>query len=373
MATKHDHGAASRAVIAPLSRRSFVRESALGMFCALAGAGITAGELAGCASKPSNTATAEGLPTAVTLGTQQLPDDEEIAKAEDLLSELLGCPVNITEFDSGRDVNNALVSNSIDLGEIGSAPATLSVANRVPVRCVWIHQIIGEIEGLAARNDSGIETPQDLVGKIVATPFASTGHYCLMRCLEQNNISTSDLTILDMQPANIYAAWLRGDIDAAYVWQPVLGELLAEDGTLVTSSRDLAATGVVTSNIELARKEFAETYPQVVAAYIEVMDKAVQAYREDPERVFESVGASIGIGTEEAEVEMVGATWLSAEEQLDPAYLGDGETVGALADYLEDCADFLVTQQCLLEVPERAVFEEAIDPTYIKLYLEGKE
>ena len=351
---------------APMSRRSFVRLGGISLLAALAASGA-----AGCASKPSLAATSTGLPRGITIGTQQIPNDEEIAKAQGLLEKLLGCPVTLTQFKSGRDVNNALVANSIDMGELGSAPASLSIANRVPVRVIWIHQVLGDIEALAVKKDAGIRSVEDLKGKRVATPFASTAHYSLMRCLGQHKMGTSDITLLDMQPADIYAAWARGDIDAAYAWQPVLGKLLAEGGEMLLSSEDMAKTGVVTSNVELVRSEFAERYPQVVAAYVGAMDAAVKAYYDQPQQSYASVGKAIGVGTAAAKVQMVGASWMRAKDQTDARYLGDGTQVGKLADYLEDCAKFMVTQQCLLEVPERSVFENAVDPRYVQRYVKG--
>lgn len=346
-----------------VSRRSFVKACGLSI---VAGAAALAN--AGCATKPSLTPGTGNMPSGITIATQQLPNDEEVAKAGSYLEQAFGCPVDIVEFNSGRDVNNALVANSVDFGELGSAPATLSIANRVPVKTIWIHQIIGEIEACAVKNDSGIETIDDLRGKSIATPFASTSHYSLMRALELNHISTSELTLLDMQPNDAYAAWMRGDIDAAYVWQPVLGELMG-DGHILFSSDDMAKQGVVTSNVELVRTDFAEQYPDAVTTYIDVMNRMVELYNSDPDTAFQMVADSINLDLEEAKIEMSGCTWLTAAEQLSGDYLGDAVGAGKFADYYEDCANFLVTQQDLLEVPDRSVFEEGVDPTYIQRYL----
>ena len=76
-----------------------------------------------------------------------------------------------------------------------------------------------------------------LIGKKIATPFASTAHYSLLNALKLNGISEKDVELLDMQPADIYAAWQRGDIDAAYVWEPTLANLLS-DGKILLSSAD---------------------------------------------------------------------------------------------------------------------------------------
>ena len=56
-------------------------------------------------------------------------------------------------------------------------------------------------------------------------PFVSTTHFHTLFALEQFGIAPSDVQILNMQPDAIAAAWERGDIDAAFVWDPALGRI----------------------------------------------------------------------------------------------------------------------------------------------------
>ena len=48
--------------------------------------------------------------------------------------------------------------------------------------------------------------PQDLIGKKVAVPFVSTGHYSLLAALKHWNIDPSKVTILNLAPPAIIAA-----------------------------------------------------------------------------------------------------------------------------------------------------------------------
>lgn len=330
---------------------------------------LLAAGLGGCGSTASDKTTAAGLPQAVTIGTQQMPDDEGIAKAKGYLEKEMGVPVRIVEFKSGKDVNNALLSKSIDFGLLGSSPATLAIANKIPVKLIWVHEVLGEIESLAVKDSAGIQSIQDLRGKVIATPFASTSHYSLLRALEKNNLSAKDLTLLDMQPADIFAAWQRGNLDGAYVWQPVLGQLL-QDGKILLSSEDMAGQGVVTANVELVRTEFAEKYPDLVVKYIRAMEQAVDFYNQQKQQAVQTVATALNLSKEDAQVQMEGSIWLTGQQQLDPAYMGTSSQKGALAGYLKDSADFLVSQQDLLQAPDAAAFGQAIDPSYIEKSLQ---
>lgn len=305
------------------------------------------------------------LPDVVNIGTQQMPNDEGIAKAKKYLEEEMGVTVNLVEFDSGKSVNNALASKSIDFGLMGSSPAALAIASDIPVEMIWIHEVLGTVESLAIKNGSGIEKMEDLKGKKIATPFASTAHYSLLNALEINGIKESEVTLVDMQPNNIYAAWQRGDIEAAYVWDPTLSELL-KDGKILISSEDMAEEGVVTANVEVVRTEFAQKYPELVAKYIKAMDKAVKLFKDDQDDAVATIAEALNLTEEESLKQMTGSIWLTASEQLDAKYMGTSADKGAFAEYLKSTANFLVTQKNIASAPELPAFETALNPSYIE-------
>jgi len=168
-----------------------------------------------------------------------------------------------------------------------------------------------------------------------------------------------------MQMPDIYAAWQRGDIDAAYGWEPILSDLL-KDGTTIITSKDLAENGITTSNLEIVRKEFAEQNPQIVTNYIKALNKAVKLYNENQDEAIKTIAESLNITEEEALKQTQGSIWLTAEQQLEPAYLGTTSAKGKLAANLIDTADFLYKQRSLLSEPQAATFEDAVNPSYIE-------
>lgn len=303
-------------------------------------------------------------PAVVNIGTQQMPDDEKIAIAKGFFEQELGTKVNIIEFQAG-DIRNAMIAKNIDFALLGSSSAALGIANGMDVELIWIHEVLGDAERLVARNNSNINSIKDLKGKKVATPFATTTHYSLLKALELNGISEKDLTILDMQMPNLYAAWQRGDIDAAYAWEPTLSNLL-KDGKTIVSSKDMAALGAVTSNVEIVRKEFAEKYPDIVTKYIKALNKSVELYNQNRDEAVKTVAKALNITEEEALKEMQGSTWLTAKQQLDPAYFGTSSKKGNLAASLKDIADFLYKQKSLVSEPKLSTFEQAVNPYYIE-------
>lgn len=129
---------------------------------ALAGMLAASVALTGCGSKKEAT-TSDGK-TIVKIGTQQMPNDEGIAKAMNYFQEEMGdsVSVEIVEFSSGKDVNTALAAGSIDFGLEGSCPASLAIAQDLGVELIWIHEVLGDVESLVATGTSGINTVADL-------------------------------------------------------------------------------------------------------------------------------------------------------------------------------------------------------------------
>lgn len=200
-------------------------------------------------------------------------------------------------------------------------------------------------------------------------PAGSTTHYSLLNALKAEGVSQAEVTVLDMQPPEIFAAWQRGDIDAAYVWQPTLGKLLS-DGSILVTSRQLAAKGIVTADVGIVRTEFAEKYPELVKKYVQVQSKAFVLFASNPEEAAEAVAKELNIDKAESLKEMKELVWLSAKEQLSDKYLGTSAKKGDFVKTLKETADFLVEQKAIDAAPGTEAFEKAVNPKYIEAALQ---
>lgn len=309
--------------------------------------------LTGCGSSSQNEEAA-----VVNIGTMNLVNGDLIAQYEKWYEEELGVEVNLVNFDSGKDVNTALASGSIDISELGSSPAALGISTDVDYEVFWIGDIIGSAESLVVKNDSGIESIADLKGKKVATPFASTAHYSLLNALQLEGISESDVTLLDLQPDDIYAAWQRGDIDAAYVWYPVLSNLL-EDGKVITHSGELAEKGIITADLNVVRTEFAENNPEIVTNYVKIQIKANEILNNESDKAAEEISGILEISKEDAADQITQFDYLTPEEQIE--YLNN-----QIPDTLKNTADFLVEQDSIKSAADADTFKSKVTTEYIE-------
>ena len=162
---------------------------------------------------------------AVRIGYQTGVDPSKVAQADGVYEKASDVPIDWRKFDSGADVIAAIASGSVDIGYVGSSPLAAAASRELPIETIFVVGLIGEAEALVARNGAGIEKPADLAGKKVAVPFVSTTHYSLLAALKHGGIDPKSVEILNLRPPEIAAAWTRGDIDAAYVWDPALGQI----------------------------------------------------------------------------------------------------------------------------------------------------
>lgn len=322
-----------------------------------------------CSKK--DTTDSSKYPKEINFGILRVPNDETIAIAEGLFDKYFadkGIKCNFITFDSGVDANKAFASGSIDFATMGNTNGIIALARDLKVEMIWIHEVLGEIEALAVKNNSGINEMKDLAGKQVATTFASTSHYVLLNALKIAGIDDK-VQLLDMQTIEIVAAWERGDLQAAYTWQPSLGAIL-KDGKVLISSEDMASEGYITANVELVRKDFAEKYPDLVAAYIACMDEAADIYRKDPNKAAKIVAEELQIEEADALMQMQGSIWVSAEDLLKEDYFGSGEVPGAFAKIMKDTSDFLKEQKSIDHSPSQQEYDKYVNPMYIERAIE---
>ena len=217
----------------------------------------------------------------VTVAYQTSADPAKVAQADGAYEKATGANIKWRKFDNGADIIAAIASGDVQIAYLGSSPLTAAITRNVPVETFLIATQLGGSEALVARDGSGINSPQDLVGKKVAVPFVSTGHYSLLAALKHWNIDPSKVTILNLAPPAIVAAWKRGDIDATYVWDPALGTA-KENGKVLITSGELGKLGAPTFDAWIVRKDFAKQHHEVVKAFAKVTLDAYADYNKDP-------------------------------------------------------------------------------------------
>ena len=291
-----------------------------------------------------------------------------IAKGEGWIDEAAKTKVNWIEVGSGAEINTGVAAGSMDLGfGIGSSPTAAGISQGIPYEVVAMMDNIGPAEEMTVRKSANIKTPADFKGKKVATPFGSTSHFRLLGFLKTNGLSQSDVTVLDMKPPAIVAAWSRGHIDGAYVWAPAKSKILGDGGQVFRTYEALDKAGYVIADLIVVRDGFAQSYPEAVTGFLRAYGKALAMYRDKPEAAAEIVAKQAGVTAAVALSDMKEYDFVPPAQQTTPAWLGGTVSdPGKFAHVLKGTADFLVEQHSIKNAPGLKVFQQAIDTSYLK-------
>jgi taurine transport system substrate-binding protein len=301
----------------------------------------------------------ESVTSTVRIAYQNIPNGDLVVKDQQMLENCMpNAKITWNKFDSGGDVIQAFGSNSADIGLIGSSPATkaLSAPLNIPMRVIWIHDVIGKAESLVVK-DKAVTDIKQLKGKTIAVAFSSTAHYSLLQALQDAGMDPAkDVSIVNLSPDKMPSAWEGGQIDAAWVWDPTLSELLSSDGHILISSADTAKRGKPTYDLGAATTSFIDANPAFMTAWAKAQNAAVGQILGKPDDASVSIGAVMGISPDDVKKQFAGYEYLPAKVQAGPDYLG-----GKLAKDLQDTAGFLLKQGGITAVSPPEAYVAGVD------------
>ncbi len=285
-----------------------------------------------------------------------------IAKGDGWIEDMTHAKVNWVEVGSGAEINTAVAAGSVDIGiGIGSSPTAAGIAQEIGYEVVAMLDNIGPAEEMTVRKAAGIHTPADFRGKRIATPFGSTSHFRTMGFLKTNGMTQRDVTLLDMRPDAIVAAWQRGDIDAAYVWSPAKSKVLDAGGEVFRTYDALEKAGYVIADVMVARTAFARAYPDAVVAILKASDRSLAMWHDKPDEAAAIIGKQAGISTETARGDLLQYDFVPPREQLKSQWLGPPGQAGHFAEVLQGTAKFLVAQRSIRAAPSLEAYRRAIN------------
>ena len=284
----------------------------------------------------------------VTFAYQDMVIPFRWVQAQGELEKATGYKINWRQFGGGGDVIRAMASGDVQIGEAGSSPIAAAISQGLDIEIFYILEDIGAAEALVVRDGSGITKMADLKGKKIATPFVSTSHFHLLYAMELAGLKPTDVQVLNMRPPEIAAAWARGDIDGAFIWDPALATTKKNGKVLVTSG-ELCAKGKCTFDGLVVSKKWAKDNADFMVALVKAAAKAdseyttnAKAFTTDPAKVA-AVAKWSGAKPEDVAATMGLYKFPSLQQQASNAWLGGGAAGGA-AKALTETAKFLKEQ-----------------------------
>jgi taurine transport system substrate-binding protein len=279
----------------------------------------------------------------VTIGYQTGVDPSKVPQADGAYEKATGQTIDWRRFNSGPEVVAALASGDLQIGNLGSSPLAAATSRNLPIVAFIVSAQINSSEALVVRNGSGIEKPEDLRGKTIATPFVSTSHYSLLGALKHWGLSGKDVKVVNLNPTEIAAAWKRGDIDGAFVWSPALGEI-RKTGKTLTDAAEVGRWGSPTFEVWVARKDYADKHPEVIAKFAGTTLAAYADYTAHTgewtadSAPVKKIAKLTGANAEDVPDLLSGSAYPDAAAQKSTALLGGGtvKDIAATAEFLKE-------------------------------------
>lgn len=325
---------------------------------ALAGAA-----LAGCSSSSSSSSAASSSTTAGTsspsasssvnlssvtlnIGDQKGTGAEAVLTAAGLLNTL---PFHVTwsDFTSGPPMLQAMASGSVDVGGVGDAPPVFAASGGEAVVIVGARKTAGDQDAVVVPKNSPITSIQQLKGKKIAYGSGSSANYNLLTVLTKAGLTTKDVTLVNLQPAEALAAFTSGSVEAWDIWPPYVQQVVAQNGGRILATG--AAYGSPYS-FEVASKP-AVADPAKAAAirvYLATLDKAYNWAATHPTQWAVAWGKASGLPAsimdEAAKIDATTPVPVTSDTVSSEQNLVDQFYAAGLIPAKVDISDYITTQ-----------------------------
>lgn len=310
--------------------------------------------IAGCIDSPSGEVDHE-LPT-VRYGGQHYPEEYVLAGDPGMWTKY-GINVNHILFSSGIENTEALISGNVDIN-VGADTRTVALFNIMPDDVLIIGTVQrGNRYSTIVREDSDIESWDDLKGKTVATRLGTGAESILKKYYEQEGYSWDDFDYVNLKVEDMVSALKQGHIEAFTAWEPTPAIAEAQGvGRVMRTYGDVSPVPVSL----VTTKAYAENHEDEIVRFLAAhLDKA-ELIQSNPERAAEiasQTAASRG-------VDISPDAFVRVFERIDFNVEIDQSDI----DSIYETAEFLVAGGSIPKVP---VF--AYDTSYVEKAKELRE
>lgn len=200
-----------------------------------------------------------------------------------------GLDVELIRLSSGKEVRDALISGSVNVGGVAPAPFAAAASSGELVAIATLG-LIGDSVGVVAGTDSGVSTLEDLKGKTIGAQEGSSSELIfLKKILPTVGLTVDDLKMVNTEEADHPAVLSSGQVDAVIANEPFIS--IAEQqgiGHIVTPYTPFDPF----PNLVLGQKGYVDENADAVQRYVtahvatmhwmaENMDEAVDIIQKD--------------------------------------------------------------------------------------------
>lgn len=341
--------------------------------------------LAGCGASSGSAPAAAGAGNAAPAGSADLPV-LRVATMPTItslptyyiqkngLDIAAGFRMELTMFDSGAPMNEALAADLWDVGHMGAAAVT-GMAN-------YDELIIGEVlestdgQGVFVSPDSPVAqdtgynpsfptilgSPESVQGITILTPVGTAQHFTVLKWLEKLGMEPTDVNIVNMDTVQAYQALQAGQGDAASLNVPTFFDAVNAGMVQVANLADMGTRYV---DQIVANRKAVEGKADLVQKYVDCVLEANAALAADPDMAADLLveflkDAGMETSRENCVADLGRMQWLLKEDWK-------GRSLG---NFAKELGEFYVGQG-QLDAGAIDKFTSNVVDTFVKAYQEG--
>ncbi len=194
------------------------------------------------------------------------------AKVKKVFDDAFGVPVNWTNFATGVEMTEAMLSGDIDISySQGMAPFVNAVNAKAPIKMVEIAVTYG-MGGTTCVVDKSItrENAMDLEGAKAAVPLGTMADYVYQEMMKVLGVDASKIQVVDMEPADGAVALVDGNVSMACLFGKNSIDKALEQGQLILSVKEAYDAGITGIDITSVTDKFLKENPEIVRSFIEI-------------------------------------------------------------------------------------------------------
>lgn len=209
--------------------------------------------------------------------------------------------IAFSTFTSGPPQVEAATAGKIDFAITGNSPPIFGAASNAKIKVVSAYDGGGNGDQILVHGDSPIRSIADLRGKSIAVGKGSSAHGHILGQLEKAGLSTSDVKLVFLQPADALSAFTKRQADAWAIWDPYTAQTAAQlPVRSIGYARDVTNGNWfgIASDQALADPKRNTALADLLVRY----EKAVRWAKDNPQKWAESYAAAVGLDIKVAEV-----------------------------------------------------------------------
>ena len=273
------------------------------------------------------------------------PTANQVAQAERTYDEALGMTVNWIPFASGGDMAQAMETGAIDISySQGLTPFASFVTSGSDLVLVGVAVSHADADNCVAHPDFGVtaeNAAETLAGQSIYTPLGDVAHFKLLKMLEHLGVDTATVNLIESEggPAAV-AALDSGEVALACAFGGAVNEMIANGGNLVMTGAEQEAIGIRVFDVISTSADFAEAYPSVVTAFLQVTEDANRAYNDNREPFIDTIAGAVGMDRESTVALLDALSFPEKDMQLSEAWLG-----GTVQQVMKEQMDFFAARR----------------------------